>query len=63
MIMGIIKLNVKCFSTAGIQQKMFFTFIIQYCFAEKPKGLSLSEREHKDLENLPPLYDLLPQRF
>jgi hypothetical protein len=34
-------------------QKMLFTFIIQYCFAEQTaKGISLSE-QHKDLENLP----------
>jgi hypothetical protein len=44
---------VKCFSTAGIQQKMLSHLQCQYCFAENCKRNSLSEREHKDLENLP----------
>jgi hypothetical protein len=34
-IMGIIKLNVKYCLNRGIQQKMLFSFIIQYCFAEQ----------------------------
>jgi hypothetical protein len=61
--MAINKIEREMLFAAGIQQENVISHLqCQYCFA-KTKRTSLSEWEHKDLENLPLLYDLLPQRF